>query len=93
MHIVQYLLDNKASVNARCSVTSRFCADNSFEALLLQCTHQANQLTPNGNGYTCSLHGSQFDKNGNVTKGPAERTLKHYPVSVGQDKLSIQLKS
>ena len=35
MHIVQYLLDNKASVNARCSVTSRFCADNSFEALLI----------------------------------------------------------
>jgi Rieske Fe-S protein len=68
-------------------------SDNSYEALLLQCTHQANQLTPNGNGYTCSLHGSQFDNAGNVTKGPAEKALKHYPVTVNQDKLSIQLKS
>jgi Rieske Fe-S protein len=67
--------------------------DNSFEALLLQCSHQANQLTPTGNGYTCSLHGSQFDKNGNVIKGPAEKMLKHYPVNVNQDKLSIRLKS
>ncbi|MBS1916243.1 MAG: Rieske (2Fe-2S) protein [Bacteroidetes bacterium] len=68
-------------------------ADNSYEALLLQCTHQSNQLVPNGNGYTCSLHGSQFNKDGDVTKGPAEKPLKHYPVTVNQDKLSIQLKS
>src|SRR5215470_5659810 len=32
--------------------------DNTYTALLLQCTHQENQLTPNGtNGFYCSLHG------------------------------------
>lgn len=49
--------------------------DNSFEALLLRCTHQNNQLIPTGTGYYCSLHGSQFDKEGKVKKGPAERPL------------------
>ena len=40
--------------------------DNTYTALLLQCTHQENQLTSTGTGYHCSLHGSIFDKQGNV---------------------------
>ncbi|HVX49392.1 MAG TPA: Rieske 2Fe-2S domain-containing protein, partial [Chitinophagaceae bacterium] len=35
--------------------------DNTYRALLMQCTHQENQLTVTGNGFNCSLHGSQFD--------------------------------
>jgi Rieske Fe-S protein len=49
--------------------------DNTFQALLLRCTHQNNQLIPTGSGYYCSLHGSQYDKQGNVKKGPAEKGL------------------
>lgn len=64
--------------------------DGSYAALLLQCTHQENQLTPDGNGFHCTLHGSQFDKNGNVRKGPAERSLKHYDTYVDNDHLIIQ---
>lgn len=64
-----------------------------YDALLMQCTHQNNQLFPTGNGYVCNLHGSQFDKTGKVTKGPAEIPLKHYSTSVEQDKLIIHLKS
>src|SRR5690348_16316201 len=45
--------------------------DAGYEALLLKCTHQDNQLVSSGNGYTCNLHGSQFDINGRVLKGPA----------------------
>jgi Rieske Fe-S protein len=67
--------------------------DQAYEALLMQCTHQNNQLMPTGNGFTCSLHGSQFDKDGLVTKGPAEITLKKYNVSVVQDNLIIHLKN
>lgn len=65
--------------------------DNSYDALLLKCTHQDNQLSPGGNGYTCSLHGSQFGKDGHVVKGPAERPLKQYKTSIDQDKLVIHL--
>ena len=63
--------------------------DAGYEAILLKCTHQDNQLSATGKGYTCSLHGSQFDKDGRVTKGPAERSLKQFRTSVSQDILII----
>ncbi len=66
--------------------------DNSYTALLLQCTHQENQLTPTGNGYHCSLHGSDFDKQGNVRKGPAELPLHHFDTSVSNNILNIHIK-
>ena len=65
--------------------------DDHYEALLLQCTHQNNQLVPTGNGFTCSLHGSQFNRDGIVTKGPAENPLKKFSTSVNQDLLTIHL--
>lgn len=65
--------------------------DNSYTALLLQCTHQENQLTPTGTGYHCSLHGSDFDKQGNVKKGPAEKPLQHFETSVSNDILNIHI--
>lgn len=65
--------------------------DGSYEALLLQCTHQENQLTPTGNGYACSLHGSQFDKNGNVTHGPASESLQRYKTNIQNNQLFIYI--
>ncbi|HEY2722160.1 MAG TPA: Rieske (2Fe-2S) protein [Chitinophagaceae bacterium] len=66
--------------------------DNTFKALLMQCTHQENQLTADGNGFHCNLHGSQFNKEGKVIKGPAENPLKQFPVSIDRDNLIIHLK-
>ncbi|RFM29748.1 ubiquinol-cytochrome c reductase iron-sulfur subunit [Deminuibacter soli] len=66
--------------------------DNTYQALLLQCTHQENQLNVTGNGYSCSLHGSQFDKNGKVRKGPAEQPLERYATTINNDKLIIHIK-
>jgi len=65
--------------------------DNSYTALLLQCTHQENQLTVTGTGYHCSLHGSDFDKQGNVRKGPAEQSLHHFETSVDNNVLNIHI--
>ncbi len=67
--------------------------DNSYTALLLQCTHQENQLTPTGTGYHCSLHGSDFDKNGNVKKGPAEQSLYRFETSIDNNTLNIHIKN
>ncbi len=64
---------------------------NNYSALLLLCTHQQTQLTVTGNGYSCSLHGSNFDKNGNVLKGPAETPLQHFNTSVSSSNLIIQI--
>jgi Rieske Fe-S protein len=67
-------------------------ADNTYQALLLQCTHQENQLTPVGkNGYHCSQHGSEFDANGNVKKGPAEKPLERYYTSIENNNLIIEV--
>lgn len=64
---------------------------NNYTALLLLCTHQQTQLSVAGNGYTCSLHGSRFDKDGNVIKGPAERPLTRLSTSVSNTNLIIQI--
>ena len=64
-----------------------------YEALLLECTHQQNQLVVNPNGYKCNLHGSQFNLNGQVVKGPAERALKQFSTSLDKGQVVIQLKS
>jgi Rieske Fe-S protein len=63
--------------------------DKSYTALLMRCTHMDNQLTATGGGYHCNLHGSEFDKDGNVKKGPAEHPLLHYTVTVEKDNLII----
>jgi Rieske Fe-S protein len=65
--------------------------DNTYQALLLQCTHQENQLTPTGDGYSCSLHGSQFDKTGKVVKGPAEKPLEEYKTFIENNNIIIQI--
>ncbi len=65
--------------------------DNSFSALLLVCTHQENQLFPTSNGFICNMHGSIFDKEGNVKKGPAEKSLKSYRTEVVGENIIIHL--
>jgi Rieske Fe-S protein len=59
----------------------------------MECTHQQNQLIAIPNGFKCNLHGSQFNLEGQVVKGPAERPLKKYKTSMDQGQLVIQLKS
>jgi Rieske Fe-S protein len=65
--------------------------DNNYEALLLRCTHQHNPLTPTGNGYVCTVHGSQFDKDGKVKKGPAAASLPQLRTEVREANLIIHV--
>ena len=65
--------------------------DGNYIALLLQCTHYDNQLTPTGNGFTCSLHGSKFSLDGSVLKGPAEAPLKYLKITKTNTDLIIGL--
>lgn len=74
-------------------IAVRKIENDHFEALLLQCTHQQNQLEVNTNGYKCNLHGSQFSLNGQVVKGPAEHSLKQFSTSLDNGQVVIQLKS
>lgn len=62
-----------------------------YTAILMQCTHQENQLTKEGSRFYCSLHGSQFDLSGKVKKGPATETLVNYATSISNNELIIHL--
>ena len=66
-------------------------SNGTYTALLLRCTHADNQLISTGNGFKCNLHGSAFDKEGQVTQGPAERSLKKYRIEVITDQIIIHL--
>jgi Rieske Fe-S protein len=74
-------------------IAVRKTSTDQYEALLLQCTHQQNQLMVNSNGYKCNLHGSQFNLDGKVVKGPAERALRKFTTSLDQGRLIVQLQS
>jgi len=77
--------------NYEYEIAVRKNTDNTYEALLMRCTHQANQLIPTGNGFLCSLHGSQFDKTGMVKKGPAEKRLLQLATETNNTNLIIHI--
>lgn len=51
-------------------------------ALLARCTHRGCQPEPVADRLVCPCHGSEFDLEGRVLLGPAERPLVRYPVEV-----------
>lgn len=75
------------------AIALRKTADNTYTALLLKCTHQDNQLTASQDGFSCSLHGSAFNRDGQVTRGPAERALTAYRVTTDNNNIIIHTKA
>ena len=63
--------------------------NGTFTAALLRCTHASNPLTYTGSGYVCSLHGSAFDAEGNITRGPARNPLQQLPAKVSGSEIVI----
>ncbi|MEV6237839.1 TQO small subunit DoxD [Lentzea sp. NPDC051838] len=55
---------------------------DTFMAFVAACTHQGCPVTPAGSGFRCNCHGSTFDGNGQVTGGPATKSLTKVPVRV-----------
>jgi Rieske Fe-S protein len=56
-----------------------------IKALSAQCTHKGCTVRVRKNDiYTCPCHGSQFEYDGTVTKGPAQRDLKQLMVKVSE---------
>ncbi|MBI3134456.1 MAG: Rieske (2Fe-2S) protein [Bacteroidetes bacterium] len=70
-------------------IVNRF-DENTYSALLLKCTHQGNTLAVSGNILTCSAHGSEFDRHGNVLQGPAAEKLTLFPVTTDEKFIYIQ---
>ena len=53
-----------------------FNKDGKITAQSLVCTHLGCTLAESASGFDCPCHGSQFDENGKVLAGPAQKTLK-----------------
>jgi cytochrome b6-f complex iron-sulfur subunit len=51
-------------------------------AMTIVCPHQGCYVAPQGSELYCPCHGSLFDSNGNVLRGPARAPLTHFAVSV-----------
>ena len=62
---------------------------NGIYAMSGVCTHAGCLMDDSSNsiaaGLSCPCHGSTFDGNGSVTRGPARLPLQHYAVTVAAD--------
>jgi Rieske Fe-S protein len=67
-------------------------AQDTFTALTAVCTHQSCTITGYSNQiYTCPCHGSQFNTEGLVTRGPAASALRKYATQFANNQLMITL--
>ena len=65
-------------------------AQDTFVAVNAICTHQSCTITNFSNAtYTCPCHGSQFNTSWQVTKGPANTSLKKYQTAFANNQLTI----
>jgi len=65
--------------------------DSTYSALWMRCTHQGSELNASGDHLYCTSHGSEFDFNGKVKQGPAEKNLRTFKTSVQDEKILIEL--
>lgn len=65
--------------------------EKSYNALLMQCTHQGAELQAYGDKLQCPAHGSEFNKQGKVTNGPAMTSLKSFQVITESQTLKIKI--
>ena len=63
-------------------------ADGVF-AVSLICTHLGCIVKPVPTGFECPCHGSRFDRQGSVTKGPAPQPLPWLKVSGGGNQIVV----
>jgi Rieske Fe-S protein len=61
-----------------------------FTALSTACTHQACEVTAFASqAFVCPCHGSEFDVDGRVVRGPATAPLRQYTTQLAGDVLTI----
>ena len=62
-----------------------------FAAVSSICTHRGCTVDLGGPGLACPCHGSQYDREGQVVRGPASRALGRYPGRSPGDELIIEV--
>jgi Rieske Fe-S protein len=86
MRVSDYKLDSLQVLSSNLAVG---LDDQGLYAMSAVCTHAGCILDDTAKtiaaGLSCPCHGSTFDGNGQVTRGPARSPLPHYQVSVAAD--------
>lgn len=62
-----------------------------YRALWMRCTHQGTELRAYGDRLQCPAHGSEFTQKGEVQNGPADKSLRIFPVHAETNILKISL--
>ena len=66
--------------------------DNTFSAIDAVCSHESCTVTgADGAIYVCPCHGSRYDRNGRVVRGPATGALRQFPTSFASGVVTIAL--
>ena len=64
-----------------------------YAALSPICTHQGCTVDIQGPRLVCPCHGSTYDRGGRVLRGPAERALSRFPITVDDGVLLIDVRA
>jgi cytochrome b6-f complex iron-sulfur subunit len=56
-----------------------------FTALSLVCTHLGCTVESQSDGFVCPCHGSRYDPQGKVTRGPAQKPLRSLRTAITSD--------
>jgi len=67
-------------------------SDNRFAAVSPICTHRGCTVELQDEHLVCPCHGSTYDRNGAVLRGPAEQPLRRFRVRVQSGVIEIALK-
>lgn len=64
---------------------------NGIRVLSISCTHLGCLLNVENDKFICPCHGSMFDLDGSVLKGPALKPLKHLTYTIKDNNIIIHL--
>jgi len=68
--------------------------DDNTNVLSTHCTHLGCKIDKTENGkLVCPCHGSEYDLEGKVLKGPAYKNLEAVPSKISEDKTQIEIGS
>jgi Rieske Fe-S protein len=66
--------------------------DGDFKAFYMQCTHQGCEINAYETQFVCPCHGSEFNLDGKVLQGPAEKDLVEFKVTADVNNIAVHLK-
>ncbi|MGP8215363.1 MAG: ubiquinol-cytochrome c reductase iron-sulfur subunit [Bacteroidia bacterium] len=66
-------------------------SEDTYSALLMECTHRGCELQPAGDYLSCPCHGSEFTNRGIVQNPPAEENLKTFKTTTDNENIYVQL--